>query len=150
MKSKKNISNVLFRNTLNYYIMESAILQRVKQICFEKFNSNTSAFAKEIGIQQVTFNNYMSGKRKLSLEAVEVILYTFSEISAEWLLRGKGEMLKASAAADTNQISEVEAKRIKEGEGYLKLIKTQNEQIRLQQEQINTLIGLLDNKNYEN
>lgn len=59
-------------------------------------------------------------------------------------------MLKASAAADTNQISEVEAKRIKEGEGYLKLIKTQNEQIKLQQEQINTLIDLLGSKNYEN
>lgn len=122
--------------------MENAILQRVKQLSFEMFDSNTSAFAKAIGIQQVTFNNYISGKRKLSLEAVESILNAFQTLSAEWLLRGEGEMLMASTG-DTQRVVEVEPAKVVEKEDYLKVIK-------LQQEQIATLIKLLDNKNYEN
>lgn len=47
-----------------------------------------SAFSKLIGIHQVTLNNYILGKRKLSLEVIEAILKTFPDVSAEWLLRG--------------------------------------------------------------
>lgn len=47
-----------------------------------------SAFSKLIGIHQVTLNNYLLGKRKLSLEVIEAILKTFPDVSAEWLLRG--------------------------------------------------------------
>ena len=80
--------------------MVYAILQRIKQLSFEMFGSNISAFAKAIGIQQVTFNNYILGKRRLSLEAVESILNSFPSLSAEWLLRGKGEMLTSSSLAE--------------------------------------------------
>lgn len=51
-----------------------------------------SAFSKLIGIHQVTLNNYILGKRKLSLEVVEAVLKTFKDVNAEWLIRGEGEM----------------------------------------------------------
>lgn len=125
--------------------MVYAILQRIKQLSFEMFGSNISAFAKAIGIQQVTFNNYILGKRRLSLEAVESILNSFPSLSAEWLLRGKGEMLTSSSLAEINQKDKVGKLNLTEEKenDYLKIIK-------LQQEQIATLIKLLDNKNYEN
>ena len=47
-----------------------------------------SNFSKLIGIHQVTLNNYILGKRKLSLEVIEAVLNTFPDVSAEWLLRG--------------------------------------------------------------
>ncbi|MCR8918360.1 XRE family transcriptional regulator [Bacteroides sp. ET225] len=37
----------------------------------------------------------MNGIRELSLTTINAILSTFPDISAEWLLRGKGEMLIA-------------------------------------------------------
>lgn len=51
-----------------------------------------SSFSKLIGIHQVTLNNYILGKRKLSLEVVEAVLNTFKDVNAEWLIRGEGEM----------------------------------------------------------
>ena len=48
-----------------------------------------TAFSKLIGIHQVTLNNYILGKRKLSLEVIEAVLNTFPDVSAEWLLRGQ-------------------------------------------------------------
>lgn len=44
-----------------------------------------TAFSKLIGIHQVTLNNYILGKRKLSLEVIEAILKAFPDVSAEWL-----------------------------------------------------------------
>lgn len=129
--------------------MENIVRQRIKDILKFK-NISMTSFSRGDSALQLRLSRQLNRNSSISLDTISIILDRFPDVSAEWLLRGKGEMLKASAAADTNQISEVEAKRIKEGEGYLKLIKTQNEQIRLQQEQINTLIGLLDNKNYEN
>lgn len=129
--------------------MENIVRQRIKDILKFK-NISMTSFSRGDSALQLRLSRQLNRNSSISLDTISIILDRFPDVSAEWLLRGKGEMLKASAVADTNQISEVEAKRIKEGEGYLKLIKTQNEQIRLQQEQINTLIGLLDNKNYEN
>ena len=48
---------------------------------------------------------YLSEQRKPSFEAVEKILQSFPELSAEWLIRGDGEMLK-------QEISQKEITRI--------------------------------------
>ena len=129
--------------------MENAVKERIKEVLHYK-KITLSGFAGDNNALQKKLSRQINLGGGLTFETISAILERYPDISAEWLLRGNGEMHKASAPADTNQISEVEAKRIKEGEGYLKLIKTQNEQIKLQQEQINTLIELLDNKNYEN
>lgn len=52
------------------------------------------AFAQKCGIAQNTMSYYLSEQRKPSFEAVEKILQSFPELSAEWLIRGEGEMLK--------------------------------------------------------
>ena len=49
-----------------------------------------------IGIEQTLFNNYMIGKRSgMNFDIVDSILATFPDVSAEWLLRGEGEMYKS-------------------------------------------------------
>lgn len=49
----------------------------------------------------------MNGIRELSLTTINAILSTFPDISAEWLLRGKGEMLIAE-----EQLSEAGNERL--------------------------------------
>lgn len=51
------------------------------------------AFAIKCGVAQNTLNRQLNGVRELSLVTVNAILNTFEDISTEWLLRGKGEML---------------------------------------------------------
>ena len=52
-----------------------------------------TTFAASIGMEQTTVNNQFLGKRGLSLDLVMSTLNAFSELSAEWLLRDRGDML---------------------------------------------------------
>ncbi|WP_052356396.1 helix-turn-helix domain-containing protein [Bacteroides timonensis] len=70
------------------------IIERIKELIAQKEMSETS-FSKLIGVSQRTLNNYMNG-RTPSLEIIDAILSAFPEVSAEWLLRGEGNMLKSN------------------------------------------------------
>ena len=60
------------------------------------------AFAIKCGIKQNTFSNKLNGARELSLATINAILISFEDISSEWLLRGKGEMLLSAIKPDSN------------------------------------------------
>lgn len=72
--------------------MKDTILERLKSVIAEKSNS-ASDFSKKIGIAQTTLSNQMKSPRGISVDVVMLTLEHFSDISAEWLLRGKGDML---------------------------------------------------------
>jgi plasmid maintenance system antidote protein VapI len=74
--------------------MKKSVLQRIEEI-MRKYNLNKSGLAKAIEMEQVTVNNYLNGTRKVSFELILSIISKFPDISAEWLLRGEGDMLKA-------------------------------------------------------
>lgn len=63
--------------------------QRIKSV-LESKQISIAAFAKMIGMQQVTCNRQIRGDQAVSLGLIEGFLEKFEEISAEWLLRGKG------------------------------------------------------------
>lgn len=76
------------------------ILSRLKEII--AFSGlSVRAFAMKCGIPQKTLDNQVKGLRGISLETFVSIAHAFPEISAEWLLRGEGGMLK-SDPIDTN------------------------------------------------
>lgn len=54
---------------------------------------NDSAFARKIGVQQMTLWRQINGARKISLETIMAVADAFPEIDANWLLRGNGSML---------------------------------------------------------
>ena len=58
------------------------------------------AFAIKCGLKQNTFSRQLNGLNEVSTQTALSILSTYPEISAEWLLRGKGEMLLASEPAE--------------------------------------------------
>ena len=72
--------------------MESSIRQRIKDI-LSAFNSNTNRLAGD----DVNFQNRLSRQinqgASISCDTISRVLHAFPEVSAEWLLRGKGEML---------------------------------------------------------
>lgn len=72
--------------------MKDTILERLKSVIADKSNS-ASDFSKKIGIAQTTLSNQMKSPRGISVEVITLTLEHFPDISAEWLLRGKGDML---------------------------------------------------------
>lgn len=75
--------------------MESAVLERVKTIIQAK-GLNVSQFAASINMSQTTVNNYVTGKRGISFGLINSILVNMPDISAEWLIKGEGDMYKTN------------------------------------------------------
>ena len=72
------------------------MISRIKEIIAYSGLSDR-AFAIKCGVAQNTLNRQLNGVRELGLVTVNAILGTFEDISTEWLLRGKGEMLISEA-----------------------------------------------------
>jgi len=51
-------------------------------------------FALAIGVSQSAMSHYTNGKRKPSMDVVNRILKAFPHINADWLMSGKGRMLR--------------------------------------------------------
>lgn len=78
------------------------MLTRIKQI-MELENLSSSQFADEIGVQRSAMSHVLSGRNNPSLDFVMKIKACFNEISLDWLLLGKGNML-ISSNEKTNSI----------------------------------------------
>lgn len=72
--------------------MESSIRQRIKDILHE-FNSNTNRLAGDDANFQNRLSRQINQGASISCDTISRVLLAFPEVSAEWLLRGKGDML---------------------------------------------------------
>lgn len=106
-----------------------AIVDRLQEI-LKYSNLSVRAFAIKCGISQTTLDKQIKGLRSISIETVMSVLYAFPEVSAEWLMRGNGEML---IKQDDNS---VELARIN---GLVDTITTLNEAIKAKTE-TNTML----------
>lgn len=71
------------------------MIERVKQI-IEFTKLSPRKFAKEVGFNYSTLNNYLNGRRSsIDSSLLSGIISSFDNISATWLLTGQGSMLKA-------------------------------------------------------
>ena len=57
-------------------------------------------FADEIGVQRSSISHILSGRNKPSYDFISKILSRFSGINAEWLITGKGSMIKSEDKGD--------------------------------------------------
>lgn len=67
------------------------IRDRLTQILSLK-QMSSSAFADFLEIQRSNMSHYLSGRNKPGVEILQKILDKFPDISAEWLMMGRGEM----------------------------------------------------------
>lgn len=80
--------------------MESVVIQRIKKVVSDK-NLSVTALGKLIGIHPSTLNRQFNGESAMSLGTIDAFLQYFGDVSAEWLLRGEGEMMKGKFPANT-------------------------------------------------
>lgn len=72
--------------------MKRSVTERFKEIICAKASSLTS-FSTEIGISQSTLSSLFNSKSGIQVPVITATLKRYSDISAEWLFRGKGEMI---------------------------------------------------------
>ncbi|MDR1023658.1 MAG: helix-turn-helix domain-containing protein [Prevotellaceae bacterium] len=68
-------------------------------------NLSPTRFADQLGVQRSGVSHILAGRNKPSYDFIEKMLLTFPNISAEWLLLGKGEMSKAATVAAPQMLS---------------------------------------------
>ena len=72
--------------------MKDSVLERFKSIIAAN-SKNPTDFCKIIGVAQTTLSNQLQSTRGISVDVILLTLSAFPEVSAEWLLRGKGDMI---------------------------------------------------------
>jgi len=110
--------------------MEKELKKRLNEL-LETKQLSVNAMAGMIGMQTKTLNNQISTKTAVSAITILSILATFTDVSAEWLLRGSGPMF----------ISEENMEHNNEESLLLKTIRNQQREIDGLYERIDELKG---------
>ena len=71
--------------------MENPVAQRIKDILTEK-RWSVNALSKALDISQPTLSRQVSGYVAIDSKLILGLLLLFPDVSAEWLLRGAGNM----------------------------------------------------------
>lgn len=87
---------------------EREVKDRVLQL-FKANRISVRAMAQKIGMAQKNLNNQVSGEVSLSMHTLLLILSTFPNVSAEWLLRGTGDMFLDGSSAGESKGNEVQS-----------------------------------------
>ena len=79
----------------------------------DHYRLSNRGFAEAIGAKPAATNNYLNGTKEPSLEFVDKILSTYIDVSADWLLRGKGSMFKEDKPTDEALLKELAEAKVK-------------------------------------
>ena len=90
--------------------MEEEVKIRIREI-LKEFSSNPTQLSKQFGVNQKTLNSQINDTTTLSISTILLILNAFPEVSAEWLLRGNGEM-KFSSDKNKSAIAQDDAELV--------------------------------------
>lgn len=78
---------------------EIEIKDRILRILTSE-NLSSSKFAEIVGVQRSSISHILSGRNKPSLDFLQKILSNFPNINGDWLIIGKGDMIKKSEQAE--------------------------------------------------
>jgi len=78
------------------------ILERLKEYIDFK-GISISAFEKSIGMGNASFGKSLKNNGAIGTDKLEKILIQYTDISFEWLLTGRGQMIKTSGVLNDNQ-----------------------------------------------
>lgn len=118
--------------------MEDTVKQRII-LALKECGMSINAVSKITGYPQSNLNKQINGNTSMSLKTLLALLDSIPLLSAEWLLRGEGEMYKtqsedSSMAANMQTMYEFlledRDRKIREMEAELYLYKTQHSQKR--------------------
>lgn len=81
--------------------LEQTLKQRVIEVVNLEYKTSVNKFAAALGIRQTTLNDQINGNSKISAAVIIALLSVRPDISAEWLLRGNGDMLISQPQHET-------------------------------------------------
>lgn len=98
--------------------MKSSINQRIREF-IDSLGINDNQFAKSIGVTQSVIASMFSRNTEPSSRVIVSVLNAYANLSAEWLMRGEGDMIKI----ENGIIDKTERKFVicVDKDGYLKL-----------------------------
>ena len=71
------------------------LLKQRIQLVLKENGISVNFLAKTFGVNQKSLNDQINADVRVGFQTIELVLDYFPTLSAEWLLRGEGEMLKA-------------------------------------------------------
>ena len=80
---------------------EKEITGKMKEF-WEKSGKSKAKMSSDLEVDPGTFANILNGNRGVSATLLSKFLQTYPEISADWLLRGEGEMLRQTTGVSGN------------------------------------------------
>lgn len=124
--------------------MEKTVKQRVQAV-LQKFGSNPTQLAKMYNLNQKTVHNQINDNTQLSVSIILLILKTYPDISAEWLLRGTGSMIVSEKTEYADKLSDENTRdysSIRELQDRIVALEAENNVLR-------EMVGLQKNKQRE-
>lgn len=80
----------------------------------DHYRLTNRGFADAIGAKPASTNNYLNGTNEPSMEFIDRILTTYVDISADWLLCGRGSMFyDADKQTDEKLLKELAETKVK-------------------------------------
>lgn len=119
------------------------ILDRIRQI-IENEHLTIASFERMIGVSNATIGKAIERKKGVSSDVLQKILETFLMIDPDWLLLGKGEMLRQNTPNNETLTSGQEAvykNFIAEKEKRIDELTRENEHLRLENEALKSPSG---------
>lgn len=74
--------------------MNTSLIADRLQMLINYYHLSSSSFADSINVQRSGISHILSGRNKPSLDFIEKVTNVYKDVSLEWLLLGKGAMLK--------------------------------------------------------
>lgn len=74
--------------------MEEIVAQRVREL-MKKKRFSIKDLASKLDMGESNLSNKLNNIRKIDVSTICVLLEAFPDLSAEWLLRGEGDMYKS-------------------------------------------------------
>jgi transcriptional regulator with XRE-family HTH domain len=71
-------------------------------------NLTATKFADEIGVQRSSISHILSGRNKPSYDFINKTLENYTDLNAEWLITGKGEMFKSTNLKSSDKFKELD------------------------------------------
>lgn len=100
--------------------MENSVRERIIDV-FAAEGTNPTRFSKEDKAMQKRLSRQLNGGASITFETISSILDAYPHISAEWLLRGEGEMYKTENENKNNSIDESQFVSMKKYETIVNL-----------------------------
>lgn len=105
--------------------MKESVLKRINHLIDDSGESKNS-LAVKCDMAPQTFGRYVNGDNKITVSLVSSLLEVFPDLSAEWLLRGEGEMYKTTELPPVDVTSE---ESIEHSAEIARLVREKNELI---------------------